>query len=444
MPSTRLLAGVAIALLAAAAVVPALVPVAAGSSPPRAVCGICDGEFERIAADAGYPLDVEHAGVTVAVGANGTGRWTIRLETTDGAAAVAADPSGFAALLDEHYAGYRTLVDDPRDLRVAVDGSTVVVRFSVSGMAHRTAGVFLVDYFHGGAADVSYRMAADRLTVRGPPGTTLANDPPGAVAENGTAVWTGGGRDGDAGFTGGTYVVFGSGAGVVSWVAGQAAIATDVGPLVLSQTAIVSVVPVAVLLAALGAVVGICRSLHDWIPRPGPVGAVVAAAGGAMVATGLAGVSVLGVDNGTFLLGAGTGYALVGLVGAWVSRTGRAVRLRPVALLAVAGTAPLVAVSFGTGSGLRPIPLAVVVQTALFPVVGYLAARSDRPVFPVAVVLALVTVLGVLPGVPYGGFGPPFVAILVTLFTVVGVVAGVPLATLGAALGATGRAGTTP
>lgn len=161
-----------VGLLVLVASVAAVTPVAA-KAPPEPVCGVCTSALDRAAARHGVSLERGTSTMTLDLAADGSAVFAARVEITRGAddlrnatlrAAIVRDVSD-------------VLVEERQDLRTAMDGETLIVRYRGDGLAHTTLGVLRFDAFvtrdapplWGGGEGSPY-PGADRLTLRAPAG----------------------------------------------------------------------------------------------------------------------------------------------------------------------------------------------------------------------------------------------------------------------------------
>ena len=171
----------------AAVVLVTLVTPAVAAPPPEPLCGPCDG-FEAAAADEGVGVDVEHATATVTLARDGSATWTVRLRVDETAARTFADDSTLRQTVAEEAIVGRGLpsLAEPVGLSTTVSGETVVVRFRDPDATDREAGLFVVDFLRPDG--VLTAGTADRVILRGPPGTTLlAGDAVVDVTDDGRA-----------------------------------------------------------------------------------------------------------------------------------------------------------------------------------------------------------------------------------------------------------------
>ncbi|WP_226023151.1 hypothetical protein [Halomicrobium salinisoli] len=212
------------ALLAVAALLalPLLAPAASAAPPPENVCGVCGASFERSAERLGVDAIVAQSDLDVRVRADGDSRWTARATVNRAAAErFAANRTLLERAVRETYASHRTVVDDPRNLSVALDGRTITATFAVENVTQRYPGdVLLFDAVASDRSDGNPRLDADEATIRGPSGTVVTRAPDGASNEGNQSVWAAGGtvlvRD--------SVVVFAPDDGAVSQAATAAAV----------------------------------------------------------------------------------------------------------------------------------------------------------------------------------------------------------------------------
>ncbi|WP_246999592.1 hypothetical protein [Halosolutus gelatinilyticus] len=207
--------------------------------PPLAVCSVCDG---LDGATDGGTLDIH-------VDENGDSEWIARVPVDGNAAdAYRSDPAALDAAVEDGWRRYDTVGDDRDDVDASISERTVVVRYAVDDVA--TAGVgdgWVFDYLYAGGTNQRYELAADRVTIHLPDGYQAANEPPNAVAEDGTVTWIASDARGGTGApVQKTYVTYGR-SDVVgtleSWGSGSVVF----GPLVLEHTVRAGIAPVALL-----------------------------------------------------------------------------------------------------------------------------------------------------------------------------------------------------
>lgn len=271
-------------------VVLAGLPVAPSSAapPPAEVCGVCGDELSTAGPQLGVPLNVEHSIANVTVREDGSGHWYARVWITGSAAdRLAANASLRERVVREALADDRTAVDDPRNLRTRVEGSTLVVDFDVPDVAHRSVGgVYLVDFLTAEYHDRNLQIDADTLRIRGPNGTVVTRAPAGATVETDSVVWNPAGRN--YGLDGDARLAFAGTDGPLANVATTFAITADgvafAGPAVL----VVGGVPAVVL----GCILWLLRTGRGPLPGYDPT---VLAQGITTLAAAVAALGLLAV-----------------------------------------------------------------------------------------------------------------------------------------------------
>jgi hypothetical protein len=162
----------AVAILGSLAT-PAAVAPAAAKAPPEPVCGVCTTALESAASERGLDLERGQSSMVVDLAASGQASLTARIEITSGASTLRNATLRTAIVRDVSY----VLVEERLDLRTAMDGDVLVVRYGAADLAHRTLGVLQFDAFHTTGAppfavggEGSPFPGADELTLRAPPG----------------------------------------------------------------------------------------------------------------------------------------------------------------------------------------------------------------------------------------------------------------------------------
>lgn len=167
---TVLTAALVLAVLLAS---PASVSSVAGKAPPEPVCGVCTSALDRAASEHGVDIERGRSTMTVQLYENGSAAFTTHVTITTGADRLRNASLREVIVRDVSY----VLVDERQNLRTAMDGDTLVVRYRGNGLAHTTLGVLRFDAFVtrdppplvGGGEGAPY-PGADRLTLRAPPG----------------------------------------------------------------------------------------------------------------------------------------------------------------------------------------------------------------------------------------------------------------------------------
>jgi len=152
---------------------PAAVAPATAKAPPEPVCGVCTETLESAASDHGVDLERGQSSMVVTLSEAGRASLVARVEIRRGATPLRNDSLRRAIVRDVSY----VLVEERLDLRTAMDGHVLVVRYAAADLAHRTFGVLQFDAFHTRGAPIfaiggegSPYPGADVLTLRAPPG----------------------------------------------------------------------------------------------------------------------------------------------------------------------------------------------------------------------------------------------------------------------------------
>lgn len=350
----------------------ALAGVATSAPPPERFCGLCTEDFDGIAAENGLDVTAEASTMTVHVFSNGSTRWRehVVLRSADGGG-VEASQERLEGLGRAARESRYVLVDDPESIEVAFDGRTLTATYWVEGATSRQAGgVVLFEGFH--TEGRSTTMQADRITVRGPAGTRVANRVPGATLDGRTATWTAGERYSAPGA--GTYVAFSPGDGLLGKLAGALAVGVVVGPSMFRDAVFVGgPASVAVLLVA-----GATRTFRR---RPGS-DRILGYTLSTLAVFTCAGSSLVVVAS--VALGVGTleplGFVAIPLAVVGVLSTGdrrvsvAAALLIPASIVTTALT--FVPVGHGLGVGLHTLVYSVVVAGATGPILLGYAGRE--------------------------------------------------------------------
>ncbi|MFC5972497.1 hypothetical protein ACFPYI_14250 [Halomarina salina] len=185
MPSRRRLLGLLVVVLVA---LPVVAP-AVARPPPEPLCGTCtmgqDGDGVH-----GVAVDPATSSVTVESFANGSSRWTERVELRYGADDLAANDTFRAEVVEgalhRHAAGENRI-----DTRSRVENDTLVTTYRVPNLATRSAGVLTVDLFDRTDRESWAYVGAARATLVAPEGYHLVDGPDGEGETNASAVvWT--------------------------------------------------------------------------------------------------------------------------------------------------------------------------------------------------------------------------------------------------------------
>lgn len=182
---------VILAIAAALLVVATLAPAGSAAPPLEGVCAICGPEFERTAEDNDVNATVSESSLTVEITADGDSHWTATATLNRGAAERFAENGTLLyRTVNQSYNSYRTVVDDPANLSVALADRTVTATFTVSHATHRyPGGVLLFDGFARYPPHGAPYINTDTLTVEGPSGMTVTHTPPESMVSGNRAVW---------------------------------------------------------------------------------------------------------------------------------------------------------------------------------------------------------------------------------------------------------------
>ncbi len=220
--------------------------------PPHAVCGVCSDTLVDAADENGVAIGVAESSLTIRIDRSGTGHWTARVTLTGSGIETLQENQSLRDRVVQrvHERGY-VAVEEPKSLTTSMDGETLLVAYEVPDMAHQSAGgVYVVDFFywHGGEARWFY-LAADSMTMRGPPGTVVSHAPADSTPDGDVVTWDGNDQQHDPlGVR--SHVVFAPDDGVVSTVATTVGIGIDVAQL-KAQDLGAAVAPFALLVAVL-------------------------------------------------------------------------------------------------------------------------------------------------------------------------------------------------
>jgi len=182
---------VILAIAAALLVVAILAPAGSTAPPPEGVCGICGPEFKRAAEDNGVNATVTESSLTVEITADGESHWTATATLNrDAAERFAENRTLLYRTVNQSHNSYRTVVDEPENLSVALADRTVTAMFTVSDATHRyPGGVLLFDGFARYPPHGAPYINTDTLTVEGPSDTAVTHTPPESTVSGNRAVW---------------------------------------------------------------------------------------------------------------------------------------------------------------------------------------------------------------------------------------------------------------
>lgn len=169
-------------------VLPVLAPVTA-SPAPTSVCPVCGYELEAVAESNDVDLSIAESEATARLHENGTTTWTARVRATNASSFQALDSDPGLRQATEQAFGFGGPETEVRAVRL--EGDTLVVRYARSGQVSRTQGVFRYDGLRDDPGVYVYLgLGADRVTVEGPPGTTVVRAPGAAATEEGRVTFT--------------------------------------------------------------------------------------------------------------------------------------------------------------------------------------------------------------------------------------------------------------
>jgi len=211
--------------------------------PPHAVCGVCSDTLVDAAADNDVAIGMAESSLTIEIDESGTGHWTARVRLTGTDVETLRENQSLRDQVVQRVfdRGY-VAVEEPRSLTTSMNGSTLTVEYGVPGMAHQSSGgVYVVDFFywHGGEARWFY-LAADSMTMSGPPGTVVSHAPADASIADDTVTWEESDRQYDP-LRVRSHVVFAPNSGVISNAATSFGIGVDVAQLKAQDLAAVGV-----------------------------------------------------------------------------------------------------------------------------------------------------------------------------------------------------------
>jgi hypothetical protein len=282
---------------------------AVASPQPRPVCGPCGAGFEHAAEREEMDITVTESVAVVRVHDDGSATWRVTntLENESSAAALANGSRVSDSVLE--YAIRRSAVEGPfENVSLHAEGRQVVITFEDRyAITRMPGGVHVLDYFHAGGYDLWYVVTADRLTVLGPEGTVVTNDPAGASVQGRNATWQGNASATfwDAPRVGeDTYVTFAE-PGPAASALTTLAIALATLPGVLEVLLSIHLLPLLVFGILLGGVAAGCLRLAPRAPDQRTIAGLAALGGG------VAAVAALAV--GASFTGTAAGFAAVTL-----------------------------------------------------------------------------------------------------------------------------------
>ncbi|MFW5905265.1 MAG: hypothetical protein ACOCUO_00280 [archaeon] len=224
--------------------------------PPQAVCGVCSDALVDSAAEEDVAIDVSDSALAIQIDRSGTGHWTARTELTgSGVESLRENATVRNRVVERVFERGRVAVETPQSLSTSMSGRTLFVEYSVPGMAHASVGgVYVVDFFYWNGGDARwFYLAADSMTVQGPPGTVVSHAPAQTTTTEQAVTWTGSDQQYDP-LGDRTHIVFAPTTGIGSSVATGLGIGLDVAQLKSQDLAAAG--PPLVILVAVVAVLG--------------------------------------------------------------------------------------------------------------------------------------------------------------------------------------------
>lgn len=272
-----------------------LVAPAAASPQPTPACRFCGGLFASAAEDAGVNATVAASEVDVHVRPDGSARWAVELELSNGSAALAESPGTLEAIARALTEDGYGLPEEPTYVDASQDGNRVTLVYRAPDAAERHAGLLVVDLLHDKGGEPWYRVNAERFTIHGPDGTVVANTPDSGRVEGETVTWRGeSGEDWYDGsdLEGSPYVVYAPDGGTATDLRASLAVALATAPIVLDAVKELVLFQTLLFGVLLGGVVLAFRRFE-----PGPPVRPLAVAVGALGAIGIAASLVVDIPE---------------------------------------------------------------------------------------------------------------------------------------------------
>lgn len=148
-----------------------------------------------VAAEQGYNVTAEREHLTIDVRADGSARWTARLDLAGpGVSRLQADPAAVRSIARSSFEepSFAVAPDDPRNLTTRFEGRTLVIAFDDPDLGHRSVGgVMVVDRFNREptGSPGGFEVEVDAVVLRGPAGTVVANRPPNGAVEGSSVTY---------------------------------------------------------------------------------------------------------------------------------------------------------------------------------------------------------------------------------------------------------------
>lgn len=373
-------------LLAVSVVGPAL-----ASPQPDVVCDVCGEQFEAGAADVGVNVTVTHSTADVRLYDNGTAVWTVRndltAESADRLRESETTPSTVTVAAFETYP--EGPVDEPTSVETTLADRTVTVRYRDAAPVTRSFGTYLVEYFDTNGYDYWFILNADRLSVVGPAGTTVTNQPSKATVHGRTVTWEGdsGERYDGSGLYDGARIVYTPTDGSAPGLRTTAALWADTLPIYLGNLGSF-VLPTTVVFSGLALAGLVAARRFGGRFEPSTLGKGLAALGSltAVAAVGI-GATSGALNNASGWMALGIVVAVVGAAAArrptWVETPTRAaVTGLGGVLVGVLAAVPVVLVAGSPGGGMGLAALArlavLLFPVGLAPAAGLLVGIGTR------------------------------------------------------------------
>ncbi|AHF98960.1 hypothetical protein HALLA_08860 [Halostagnicola larsenii XH-48] len=403
----------------------ATIAVVSAAPPPTQLCGSCGSDLEGASEPGTLDIHIDD---------EGDSQWIERVPVTDDAAArYRDDPDALEGSVDDAWARWH-VVDGDLDRTATLEDETVTVTYEVDDIARPDIrDGWIVDYFALEYSNHRYELAAGRVTIHTPEGTTVTNNPAHASVEGDTATWA---PDDDRdehppAFDRRTYVTYGS-SGVLASASGYATVALEIGPDAIEQGVIGGLVP-GLFLTFVGLAVGRvdlgvrafdAAGLERLFVTVGAIGAVSlplvsVATTGRPFFPGLGALGALGV-----------GYAALGVAARRTGLGRDAHGLTRLAVLVTLATGTLLWLLGGLFT-LAVVPFGL--AAALFLPIGYASETSSWPVVPLVLAGLAPMATAILLALFFtpSGFGVFFYWIIVAVWAGIVVVFGYPLGLLG-------------
>lgn len=403
-------------LVLAVFVVTTLGVTAATAVPPQtSLCPVCDPHLETAASSRGVPVTTGESRLQIALDESGDSRWTARVELTEGAPRLRANPEVTRRLVRSELSDSR-LLESPRNVSADVEGQSLVVRFDEPGLARRgLGGVLVLDRLYTLPSPGVFANA-NRVTISGPDGYGVTATPDALVATDATVRAVSPGMIGR--LPPRSFVAFAPSKGPLDRAATLLAIASVAGPSLLRAALLAGAGPALVLVFA--------TVIAPALSRRAPALQPVVAAGLVGVTTLICSLVVLGglVPTVGYLAETpvGWGSPLAAAVGVLLLATGGRVSAPRLLGLAL-GLAALAVAMLWLGGVVGAATAAALwgwtAAAALFLPLGYAESRRARR--GVAVTAAVSPVLAVLPAAPFVAFGPLFAGAFLTGVTLLSI-----------------------